>query len=197
VIGRLRRLLSRGGARDAATSPPPSGPSPRQIPLTVGFANLSGADLDALVAEDTAAFAALFARVNATPPGKLPSAEVLFVYAHLNDDGTLRGVASGGIRQVVQLTGAAIVVLASPNAGDSVKHAAALAGPRSANIVFTLDRKAAGFPTFFRGLFELMRDGENMLSAWVKLAPQGSGAVSPDTPATVMLAEAGKLAFPR
>jgi hypothetical protein len=200
VAGRLRRLLSAfgGGARDA----PPARPEPTlqpaapKIQLTVGFANLSGDDLGGLVAEDTAAFSGLFERVNATAPGQVPNAEVLFVYGHLNDDGTLQGVPSGGIRQIVQLTRAAIVVLASPNTGERIKSAAALPGPKSANIVFTVDRNREGFARFFRALFELMRDGENMLAAWVKLAPQHAGATSADAPSTMLLAEAGKLVFP-
>ena len=45
-------------------------------------------------------------------------------------------------------------------------------GPKPANLVFTLDRKGPAFAAFFTVLFESMRDAEDMLQAWVELAPQ-------------------------
>jgi hypothetical protein len=43
-----------------------------------------------------------------------------------------------------------------------------------------------------------MRNGENMLSAWVELAPQGSIPTDANLPVVVvLLAEAGKIAFPK
>jgi hypothetical protein len=45
-------------------------------------------------------------------------------------------------------------------------------GPKTANLVFTVDRKGPAFAGFFRALFERMRDGEDMLQAWVELSPQ-------------------------
>jgi hypothetical protein len=98
-------------------SPPPSlAPEPAKIPLTIGFANLSGDDLDPIASEDSAALSPLFARSRVVPAHNIPSADILFIYAHLNDDGTLMvPTMRYGIQQVAQITNAAVVVLASPN----------------------------------------------------------------------------------
>ena len=168
-----------------------------KIPLTIGFANLSGDDLGTIASEDAAALSPLFARSRLVDAHQIPSAEILFVYAHLNDDGTIKGPTRSGIRQVAQVTHAAIVVLASPNSGASIQNAVALPGPKTANIVFTLDRNGDGFSRFFRELFEKMRDGKDMLAAWVELAPQHPKANLPYAPETILLAEGGKLGFPR
>jgi hypothetical protein len=42
-----------------------------------------------------------------------------------------------------------------------------------------------------------MRQGEDMVLAWVQLAPQGPVHAQADNPATILLPEAGKLAFPK
>jgi len=171
-------------------------PSAARIPAALGFVNFSGSDLDPLVAQDRTALSPLFASTNAPPPGQIPVTPVLFVYARLNPDGTIRGTKSAGIRKVVEATKASIVVVASENSADSVKEAAAMPGPKSANLVFTLSRNGSGFPTFFRRLFERMRDGKDMLTAWVELVPQGP-VQDPALPATIVLPEAGRLAFPK
>lgn len=168
-----------------------------KIPLTIGFANLSGDDLSTLVSEDAKILSPLFTRSRVVAAHQIPSAEILFVYAHLNEDGTIKGPTRSGIRQIVQLTNAAIVVLASPNSAISIKNAVTLPGPRTANIVFTLDRNGSGFSRFFKELFEKMQDGKHMLSAWVELAPQNPNANPTYAPQTILLSEGGKIAFPR
>ena len=165
------------------------------IPLTIGFANLSGADFDSMVSEDAEALSPLFARSRIVGHQQIPSAEILFVYAHLNNDGTIRGPDSSGIRQVVQLTNAAIVVLASPNSTESVQNAVSLPGPKTASIVFTLDRNGNEFSRFFRDLFAKMRSGKDMLTAWVELAPQHPDAGPSCAPETILLAEGGNVTF--
>jgi hypothetical protein len=179
-------------------SPPPSlAPEPAKIPLTIGFANLSGDDLDPIASEDSAALSPLFARSRVVPAHNIPSADILFIYAHLNDDGTLVvPTMRYGIQQVAQITNAAVVVLASPNPAPSVQKAAALPDPSRANIVFTFDRKGSGFTQFFRQLFEKMRDGEPMLTAWVALEPQIPVANLSTAPRTILLAGRGNIAFP-
>ena len=171
--------------------------APSKIPLTIGFANLSGADLSSLVSEDATALSPLFAKSITVPDHQIPSAEILFVYAHLNEDGTIKGADSSGIRQLVQLTNAAIVILASPNISGFIQNAATLPGPKTANIIFTLDRNGSGFSKFFRELFEKMQDGKDMLSAWVEISPQHSHISHHYAPQTILLAEAGKVAFPQ
>ena len=89
-------------------------------------------------------------------------------------------------------------MLASPNPSDRIIKTGKLAGSYKANYVFTLNRKGPGFARFFRSLFEDMRDGTNMLAAWVKLAPQGGPRGGGDdwAPGTIFAAEAGKVVFP-
>ena len=168
----------------------------KQIPLAIGFVNFSGEDLAPLVRDDSAALSPLFQRSSAPPVGQVPVANVLFIYAHFNSDGTIKGLKAAGVRQVVQATKAAVVVVASEASQDIFMKAAGLPGPKSANIVFTLNRNGAGFATFFRKLFERMRDGQDMLMAWVELAPQGP-VQDPGLPGTILLSEAGRLAFPK
>jgi hypothetical protein len=55
-----------------------------------------------------------------------------------------------------------------------LKNAMSLSGPQKANLVFTLDRKGHAFAKFFHALFDRMRGGENLLEAWVELAPQAA-----------------------
>lgn len=186
--------------KENQTSPPivgdAKGSDTSKIPLTIGFTNLSGEDLDAIASEDATALSPLFARPKIVAAHQIPSAEVLFVYGHLNEDGTIQGAPSSGIRQIVQLTSAAIVILASPNSSASIQNAIGLPGPKSANLIFTLDRNGSGFSRFFRELFEKMHDGKDMLSAWVELAPQHPNVSLPYAPQTIFLAEGGKIAFP-
>lgn len=167
-----------------------------RIPLTIGFANLSGADLAGIAAEDAATLSPIFARSRIVPDNQIPKAEVLFLYAHLNEDGTIKGQDSSGIRQVAQLTNAAIIILASPNSPEAIQKAAGLPGPKTSNIIFTLDRNGSGFARYFRELFKSMRTGKDMLSAWVELSPQGPNIQPSYAPQTILLAEGGKLAFP-
>ena len=169
----------------------------QKIPLTIGFANLSGEDLAEIASEDVATLSPLFAQSRIVPNHQIPSAEVLFVYAHLNEDGTIKGPTHSSIRQVVEITNASIIVLASPNSANSIQNAAALPGPKKANIVLTLHRNGNGFRQFFRELFEKMRDGKEMLTAWVEIAPQHPGANPAYASQTVLVADGGKIAFPR
>jgi hypothetical protein len=187
VIDRLMSGAERGKTKSVL----------HQIPLTVGFANLSGEDLSEIATEDAAALSSLFSQSKIVPNHQIPSAEVLFLYAHLNEDGTIKGPGHSGIRQVVELTNASIVVLASPNSANSIRNAAALPGPKTANIVLTLHRNGDGFNRFFRELFETMCEGKDMLTAWVEVAPQNPGGSPKAAPQTVLIAEGGKIAFPR
>jgi len=167
-----------------------------RIPLSLGFVNFSGEDLAPLIREDSSVLSPLFAQSTSPPLGRIPVANVLFVYAHLNADGTIKGPTSVGVRQLVQATKAAIVVVASANPSETIVKAAGLPGPKSANLVFTTNRNNAGFATFFRKLFERMRDGEDMMMAWVQIAPQGPNQ-DPSLPGTILVAEAGRIAFPK
>ncbi|MBD9358528.1 hypothetical protein [Methylomonas albis] len=167
------------------------------IPLTLGFCNFSGDDFLPFLEDDKAALSQLFKNINIAPVTKIPSCEVLFLYADLLENGMLRGtINSAGIKQVAQLTGAKIIVLASPNGELPIRNAINLPGPKTANLIFTLNRNGDGFSRFFRDLFELMRAGKPMLNAWLELAPQHANAMPSYAPATLALNEAGNLQFP-
>jgi hypothetical protein len=167
-----------------------------KIQTPIGFTNMSGDDLNAMLQEDVAALSPLFEHVIVTAPGQISRAPLLFLYAHFTENGFFRGLGSRGIRQIVQATQARLVVVASPISGETFKKAAGVPGPKTANLVFTLDRKQRYFGAFFKALFERMATGEDMLLAWVHIAPQGP-VQPPDIPSTILLPEAGKLAFPK
>lgn len=168
----------------------------KKIDLTIGFANFGGEDFADIVAEDITALSPLFSRFSAPSNGLIPDAEVLFLYLHLNEDGSIKNLNKVGIRQVVELVGSQIVVLASPNSCESIKNAFELPGPKTANLVFTVDRNSKGFSRFFRELFEKMLEGKPMVSAWVELSPQHPKSSPAYAPHTVMAIEAGNLGFP-
>jgi hypothetical protein len=152
--------------------------------------------MDNMILEDAAEMSAIFLRLEFARKGQPIKSEILFVYANLAIDGSFENNDSESIRQLAQESNASIVILASPNQGDHITNAVKCAGPKIANIVFTIDRKGASFSRFFASLFQRMRGGEDMLSSWVALAPQGPQSSSANAPATVLVAEAGKLAFP-
>lgn len=190
------RARAAGGAR-GPRSPDASAPTPNKIPLAVGFASLGSTAFEGQRRRDAEAIGPLFAHVMTPDPGGIPTAQVLFLYLTLQPDGTIRGLDQAvGVRQVVQATGADVVVIATDNDVEAINAAIALPGPKTANIVFTLARKDDLLPRFFVRLFDEMRKGKEMLMAWVTICPQGPAADAPDMPATMLLAEAGKIAFP-
>jgi hypothetical protein len=94
---------------------------------------------------------------------------------------------------------AAIVVVASSNPSANVVAAAQLAGPKQANIVWTLDRKGEAFARFFVELFTLMQKGRSMPVAWAWIAPQVPKRLQKDRelPETICQLEAGQVRFQR
>jgi hypothetical protein len=170
--------------------------SEQKIQVPIGFANVAGDDLDGMLQEDVAVLSPLFEHVTVTSPGQISRAAILFLYAHFNQDGFIQGLESRGIRQIVEATQARLVVVASPVVQQILQKVANVPGPKTANLVFTLNRNGQHFAAFFKTLFERMRDGEDMLEAWVELAPQGPTQPA-DVPGTILLAEAGKLVFPK
>lgn len=180
--------------RLASTKPNPVSPE-HKIPFAVGFANLIGEAIAPTVNEDVRDISRLFLRSVAPPAHQIPNSQVLFVYANLDDTGAISPDGKSGIRQIIELTNAAIVVVASPNSPESIKKAIELPGPKTANIVFTLNRNGREFGDFFSGLSEKMRDGKEMLSAWVELAPQVPAGAPLCGPQTLLIAERGKILF--
>lgn len=166
-----------------------------ELPTVLGFANLAGADFDAMISEDLAILSPTLPCIRSQAAHEIPKAQILFVYAHLNTDGTISGSSVSSIGEIIEMTKAAIVIVASPNSADSLRNAASLPRPKIANIVFTLDRKGTSFARFFHNLFGLMQNGHDMLLAWVKLAPQHASVMPSDVPDTVLLPDAGKVRF--
>jgi hypothetical protein len=126
----------------------------------------------------------------------LPKTQVAFVYARLNEDGSIGGQDVSSIRELAHATDASIVVAACDNSASSIERAIGQAGPKKANLVFTLDRNGDGFAWFFADLFKKMKEGKHMLEAWVELDPQGPHSPSASAPQAVLVAERGKIAFP-
>jgi len=165
-----------------------------KIALAVGFADLSGADFASFLSEDSAAVSALFATTNIATARQIPAAQILFLYTRFAANGALEGTPAVGVRQIVQELRSRILVVASPVPGDTIENAMGFPGPKTANLVFTLDRKGPAFAGFFCALFERMRDGENMLEAWIELAPQGPTETD-NNPELVLLPEGGANRF--
>ena len=166
------------------------------IPVSIAFVSIGTSRFENERREDETVIGGLFAKRVAAAEGRIPQAQVLFVYVELLDDGTIGGLPfRSSIRQIVQLTGAQIVVVASPADAAAIQAAAVLEGPKTANIVFTLNRNRQAFSRFFASLFREMQAGREMLLAWTRLCPQGPAADRPDVPTTILLAEGGKLAF--
>lgn len=155
------------------------------------FLNFLGSDGELLLDEDRAAIARFFggSRVTTTPE----KCELLFLYCEIDNTGRIVG-RTDSLRDVIQATGAQIVVIGSPNPPEH--YIAATKNPRHgfANLVMTLDRRGAAFPAFFANLFSRMREtNESMPVAWNEIAPQYPGADHGDAPDTIMVAELGQV----
>lgn len=170
------------------------GPSITIIAPKVGFVNFGNAAFASFIEEDRSAFSASFSQAASSVDGAIPTCDVLFVYGRLAPDGSLVGAPMPTIRHVAAHARAAIVVLASPNSGRSIVAAGKMPGPKSASLVFTIDRKEE-FPSFFKQLFSLMASGKSMPMAWVAIAPQHPSAMRPGMPETIFVPEAGAVTF--
>jgi hypothetical protein len=155
------------------------------------FLNFLGGDGERLLNEDRAAIARFFG--GSTVPTTPEKCELLFLYCEIDNSGRIAGWPDS-LRDVIQATGAQIVVIGSPNPPDH--YIAATKNPRHgfANLVMTLDRRGAAFPAFFGNLFSRMRKtNESMPVAWNEIAMQYPGADHGDAPDTIMLAELGQV----
>ena len=163
--------------------------------------NCAGAIAESLIAADEGAFRLSFSSI-ARSSSTVPTCEVLFVYCSIGPDGSI-GTSSLRLREIIRASGAALVVLAMPNSADRYTIALDAPAPASgvlpsgaANIVLTLDRRGDSFGRFFAALFERMRQGIAMPTAWAHLSPQYQKAPEhEDLPSTVFLCELGGLRF--
>lgn len=159
----------------------------------LGLLDLSGGANAADAVADRATLGSLFYFVTESTAWP-PKCDVLFVYCQVEDDGHIRGWKSG-LRDLIQESGALIVVVASENNADACLAATKETGYGRANIVLTFGRREELFGYFFYRLFNAMKQGTSMPLAWVQLAPQIPGRDHPDVPSALFLCEAGPIAF--
>ena len=160
---------------------------------TIGFLDLTGGGASATIAADKAALVPIFSS-SAESSDAPPVCNVLFIYCDIEPSGSIRG-SRHGLREIIRDSRAAVVVVASENAGDSYIAAGKQRGYGHANLVMALDRRGDIFPKFFQRLFTEMKRGVSMPVAWVKLAPQAPQAKHADCPDTIFACEVGQLAF--
>jgi hypothetical protein len=158
-----------------------------------GILDLLGAPAAELIASDRRFLVPLFGEI-ASSRNQAPRCHVLFMYCAINPDGTIQGTSSS-LRALIRDSGAAVVVVASPNTGDAYVKAGKPEPFGRANLVMTLDRHGVAFGLFCEALFREMKRGVSMPVAWVKLAPQGPAAPPANTPACIFACEGGQLAF--
>lgn len=167
---------------------------PFRIPSPgIGFLNLQGSSGAALAAADQRVLSPLF-KTSHESTDVVPRCEVLFLYCTVDAQGRIEG-HSTSIRDLIKQAGAYVAVVASENNPDSYIKAMGSRNDWHANIALVIDRKGDKLALFFRRLFEAMFNGQSMLMAWVKLAPQIPGQDHPDAPGTIMAAEAGHVTF--
>lgn len=187
-------LLSKlfGSSKPAKRATTASDPLRIAQPI-IGFLNLQGERANVLMESDRSNLAPLFKSAHVSAD-IAPLCQVLFIYCTIGPNGELSGTKYA-IRELVKAAGAYIAVIASEN--DVTAYSKTL-GPRNdwgANIVMVVERKGDNFPSFFRNLFTAMFNGESMLMAWVKLAPQIPGHMHPNAPSALVAAEAGHITF--
>jgi len=161
---------------------------------TLGLLDLSGGLATSLAAADRTVLEPLFSRVSESAEGA-PRCELLLLYCTIETDGTIRN-SRLGLREIIRDAGAPVVVVATPNRGDSYTAAAGRNRRYArANLVMILDRKGEAFGRFFQRLIADMKRGTPMPVAWVKLAPQSPGVEHSDCPEAIFACELGQVAF--
>ena len=159
----------------------------------LGMLDLTDGQCRSLMAADRAVLGSFFRAVLESTDNP-PKCDVLFLYCTFDVDGSIVGSAVG-LRDLIRDSGAPIVILASENIAERYGAVTKPLGYGHANLVFTMDRRGKVFGEFFHKLFGLMKDGTPMLSAWVKLVPQIPGKDHFDCPVTILVSEAGHVAF--
>ena len=165
--------------------------NPYRVPRPVaGFVCL-GPELQSLMETDKSTLGPVFSGVRSSSEGIVPC-HVLFLYCKVDKDGSLPG-SKMRVRDFVRASGACVAIVASENDSSHYMHALQPKNDWPANIVLVINRRGTAFTVFFQKLFEAMKGGTSMLTAWVKLAPQTPNRDHPESPSTLMLAEAGHI----
>ena len=174
------------------------GRAPIQRP-TLGFLNLGGDEFSQLVDADRGALAPVFSDIKTGTGYQIPSCDILFIYANVAPDGSVGLGANLTVRHLAEKAGASIAVVASGNSSENIVAATKLAGPKRANLVWTLDRNGEAFSRFFTKLFTYMKKGKSMPAAWVTISPQVPNHLQQDPALPVMIChlEAGQVRFQR
>lgn len=157
---------------NSKTTSPQSG---ERRSTTLGLANFLGPGANTLLHSDCQTLAPLFGANLIGTDASVPRCTVLFTYCNLDPTGTLSGTTLG-VTDLAASSGAQLVILASPNAPETVVNPTfvhALAGKNvPAPLVITFDRRGEAFSKFFLDLFLRMKAGARMFRAWVDIAPQ-------------------------
>ena len=151
----------------------------------LGILDLTNGASDGIVEDDGAALGGLFNSLESSK-GEVPDCDVLLLYATLGDGGMLQGTERQ-LRATIRHSGAKVVILASENPSFRPSQDKALYG--RANIVYTLERKGAKSPRFFRELFMKMKKGGSMLSVWASLVPGGPSPKHDELPSAIFVNE--------
>lgn len=192
-MGMLSKFLNRGGPQPDKIVTTAESPFRIKHPV-IGFYCPEPSLLQQMQ-EDKATLGPLFDAVR-EGTRDVPQCNVLCVYARLNQDGSL-ATSPARLRDQIKKAGARVAIVASENPPEHLFKAVKPDNDWPANIVLTIGRKGDSFAGFFVRFFQAMRSGRSMLAAWVELAPQGPGAAHADCPQTMLLAEAGHVAFAR
>jgi hypothetical protein len=167
--------------------------SPYRVPNPiVGFVCVAP-ELEPLMQSDKAALGPIFFEARSSTK-EIVRCHVLFFYCQVGPDGGLPGLKMR-IRDFIKASGACVAVVASENDGNRYKDALKPKNDWPANIVLVIDRRGSAFVSFFQKLFQAMRDGMSMLTAWVQLAPQIPNHEHPECPVSYMCIEAGHVAL--
>jgi len=177
----LKQLFGTDSTRRVTVDNPLIIESPR-----IAFLNLIGPTAEALMKHDKDALGSFFASAAESAGGDTPLCDVLMIYCDLQNSGAIVG-CSNGLRDIIDASTAAIVIVASENNADGYITAGKRTGHAKANLVMTLNRKGPAFTAFFAGLFGKMFAGKSMPLAWVELAPQITGATHDNCPETISL----------
>jgi len=166
-----------------------------QVPAhTLGLLDFSGGRASALAAADRTALEQFFSEVKEAVR-EPPPCQLLLLYCTIGPDGTISN-SRLGLREIIRDAGAPVVIVATPNSGESYTVAANKNKRYArANLVMTLDRKGDAFGSFWRRLIGDMKAGTPMPVAWVKLAPQVPGAEHTDCPEAIFACELGQVVF--
>ncbi len=186
----LKNLFGSGSTRRITQNNPLVVRSPR-----LGLLNLMGSSAETMLEGDKAALSSLFSSVEQSDVNP-PVCDVLLIYGFVEKDGRFTN-HSEGLRDIIRISNAPIVIVASENDSQSYIVAGKRTGYGQANLIMTLERKTTAFTSFFSQLFEMMYKGKSMLIAWVELAPQIPGATHDNCPETIFSAEISHIIFER